>query len=179
MTNATMTPAPLDPDLTVTPDDHSLLHELRHARRRERKKPLAKKPKETKLTMGPWLADLVAATMGSWRFIGVQSTFLAIWIAANAAGWVSFDIYPFILLNLMLSFQAAYAAPFIMMSQNRQSEIDRSRAIDDYNINLKAELEIELLHQKIDMMKEQEIARLQSTIEDFIKKIAPKFASKE
>jgi uncharacterized membrane protein len=173
MTDTTMSRAQPVPDAAVTPDDHALLHELRHTRQRERKKPLAKKPKEKKLTIGPWLADLVAATMGSWRFIGVQSTFLAIWIVANAAGWVSFDIYPFILLNLMLSFQAAYAAPFIMMSQNRQSEIDRSRAVDDYNINLKAELEIELLHQKIDMMKEQEIAQLQRLIEKLVARIEP------
>ena len=67
------------------------------------------------------------------------------------------DPYPFILLNLVLSFQAAYAAPIIMMSQNRQSEIDRRHAEHDYRINVKAELEIELLHNKIDALREQEI----------------------
>ena len=72
----------------------------------------------------------------------------------------AFDEYPFILLNLVLSFQAAYAAPFIMMSQNRQSAIDRADAKSDYDVNLKAELEIELLHQKVDLMRENEMAEL-------------------
>lgn len=70
------------------------------------------------------------------------------------------DPYPFILLNLVLSFQAAYTAPIIMMSQNRQSEIDRRHAEHDYRINVKAELEIELLHNKIDALREQEILKL-------------------
>jgi uncharacterized membrane protein len=70
------------------------------------------------------------------------------------------DPYPFILLNLALSFQAAYAAPIIMMSQNRQADIDRKAAENDYKINIKAELEIESLHQKLDQMRELEILRL-------------------
>ena len=87
-------------------------------------------------------------------------------------GWIRpWDPYPFILLNLALSFQAAYAAPFIMMSQNRQSEIDRGRAIDDYEVNVKAELEIELLHQKMDMLREREIAQLLRIIEELTAKI--------
>jgi uncharacterized membrane protein len=76
---------------------------------------------------------------------------------AGAAAW---DPYPFILLNLLLSFQAAYTAPVIMMSQNRQAEIDRRNAENDYHVNLKAELEIEELHQKIDLMREREIVEL-------------------
>ena len=69
------------------------------------------------------------------------------------------------LLNLLLSFQAAYTAPIIMMSQNRQGEIDRKRAIDDFDINCKAEVEIETLHAKIDMMREQEIAQLTAAVD--------------
>jgi len=75
------------------------------------------------------IADKVAATMGSWSFIIVQSVILTVWIILNVIDWIShWDPYPFILLNLALSFQAAYAAPFIMKSQNRQAERDRHQA---------------------------------------------------
>jgi uncharacterized membrane protein len=85
----------------------------------------------------------------------------------NLLAWIQhWDPYPFILLNLALSFQAAYAAPFIMMSQNRQQDIDRLAAKNDYQINIKAELEIELLHQKIDQIRETEIARLTEAVSD-------------
>ncbi len=110
-------------------------------------------------------ADLVADTVGSWRFIIIQSTLLLGWLAFNALSAARVDPYPFILLNLMLSFQAAYTAPIIMMSQNRQAEIDRRRSIEDYDINYKAELEIETLHQKIDLLREQEIAALTAAVE--------------
>jgi uncharacterized membrane protein len=85
---------------------------------------------ETSLTVGQRIADAVAGTMGSWPFIMVQSALLAVWIVLNVTEIVfrAWDPYPFILLNLMLSFQAAYAAPFIMMSQNRQSAKDRLHA---------------------------------------------------
>lgn len=116
------------------------------------------------LTFAQRAADGVAALVGSWRFILVQSLVLALWIVANL-GHARWDPYPFILLNLVLSFQAAYAAPIIMMSQNRQAEIDRRRAIDDFDINRKAELEIETLHQKIDLMRETEIAALTAAVE--------------
>jgi uncharacterized membrane protein len=76
------------------------------------------------------------------------------------------DPYPFILLNLALSFQAAYAAPFIMMSQNRQQDIDRKEAENDHQINIKAELEIELLHQKIDELREKEVLMLTQAVTD-------------
>ncbi len=113
------------------------------------------------LTLGQKIADQVAATMGSWRFIIIQSCILLVWIALNITMIVyHWDPYPFILLNLALSFQAAYAAPFIMMSQNRQQEIDRKEALGDHQINLKAELEIELLHQKVDALREQEFSQL-------------------
>lgn len=110
-------------------------------------------------------ADAVAATVGSWRFILVQSTLLVGWLVFNSVSADRVDPYPFILLNLLLSFQAAYTAPIIMMSQNRQAEIDRRRSIDDFEINQKAELEIETLHQKIDLLREQEIAALAKAVD--------------
>lgn len=92
-------------------------------------------------TPGERVADAVAATVGSWPFIIVQSVLLAAWIVANAiviGGWVAgrpFDPYPFILLNLVLSFQAAYTGPVVMMSQNRQAAKDRDEAEHDYRVN--------------------------------------------
>ena len=124
--------------------------------------------------MGERVADLVALTVGSWRFIIIQSLLLALWILLNITAWArNWDPYPFILLNLVLSFQAAYAAPIVMMSQNRQAEIDRRNAAHDYQINIKAELEIELLHTKIDAMREQEIARLTEVIEELSARLSP------
>jgi uncharacterized membrane protein len=103
--------------------------------------------------------------MGSWTFIIIQSFLLVAWIALNVTAYVQqWDPYPFILLNLALSFQAAYAAPFIMMSQNRQQDIDRRSAEDDFKINIKAELEIELLHQKIDQLRETEVLHLTEAV---------------
>lgn len=111
---------------------------------------------EERLTLGQKIADAVADTMGSWRFIIVQSTFLFIWILVNVTGWINrWDPYPFILLNLMLSFQAAYAAPFIMMSQNRQAAKDRLSAEIDHQVNSKAELEIGMMLQRIDDLEKQ------------------------
>jgi uncharacterized membrane protein len=99
---------------------------------------------EKQLTLGDRVADAFALTVGSWRFIIAQSVILAIWLLLNAIGWIRhWDPYPFILLNLMLSFQAAYAAPIIMMSQNRTSNLDRLQAKNDFEINQRAELEIE------------------------------------
>src|SRR4249920_3529641 len=127
----------------LSSEDQERLRELRA------QKPARNAPKLT-LTSGAMLADRVAETVGSWRFIIIQSVLLAIWIILNMIAFINhWDPYPFILLNLVLSFQAAYAAPIIMMSQNRQSEIDRRHAEHDYRINVKAELEIELLHNKL------------------------------
>ena len=95
----------------------------------------------------------------------IQSVILAFWIGLNITAYVQqWDPYPFILLNLALSFQAAYAAPVIMMSQNRQQDIDRELAEHDYQINIKAELEIELLHQKIDQLRETEVLQLTEAV---------------
>jgi uncharacterized membrane protein len=96
-----------------------------------------------KLTTGQRIADRLAAVMGSWPFIIVQSIILAIWICLNVVAYINhWDPYPFILLNLALSFQAAYAAPIIMMSQNRQAAKDRLMAEQDYEVNCKAEDEL-------------------------------------
>jgi uncharacterized membrane protein len=119
------------------------------------------------LTTGQRIADQVAATMGSWKFIIIQSIILLAWIALNVTAFVEqWDPYPFILLNLALSFQAAYAAPFIMMSQNRQQDIDRQSAEHDHQINIKAELEIELLHQKLDQLRETEVLYLTQAVKE-------------
>ncbi len=123
-------------------------------------------------TVGQRLADTVARTIGSWRFIIFQSTAIVIWITGNVlTGKGAWDPYPFILLNLLLSFQAAYTAPAIMMSQNRQSEQDRRHAESDYEVNVKAELEIELLHDKIDLMKEKELLALTQAVRDLSSKL--------
>ncbi len=133
----------------------ALLAELRAQR------PSRSADPKLKFALGDRVADRVAATMGSWSFIIIQSVLLAIWIILNVTAYVRhWDPYPFILLNLALSFQAAYAAPFIMMSQNRQAAIDRADAKMDYCVNAKAELEIELLHQKIDLLRETELSEL-------------------
>jgi uncharacterized membrane protein len=103
--------------------ERRLLAELRLLRMKTRR---FTKP-STELTLGQRIADFVAAGMGSWPFIIIQSVLLAIWIALNITAWMKhWDPYPFILLNLALSFQAAYAAPFIMMAQNRQQDIDQT-----------------------------------------------------
>jgi uncharacterized membrane protein len=143
-----------------------LLHELRALRRSIRGLPKSPRP-EDELTIGQRIADQVASTMGSWPFIITQTVVLAIWIVLNVTAFIQrWDPYPFILLNLALSFQAAYAAPFIMMSQNRQQDVDRKQAENDYKINIKAELEIELLHQKIDELREKEVLMLTNAIAD-------------
>jgi uncharacterized membrane protein len=140
--------------IEVTPEDIQYLNHLRG------KQPArtAKMPPSSK---GGKFADAVTNTVGSWRFILIQSSLLMLWIILNVTAVIQhWDPYPFILLNLALSFQAAYATPFILMSQNRQSEIDRIRAQQDLDCDIKAELEIELLHEKIDNLKEIELTEL-------------------
>jgi uncharacterized membrane protein len=123
------------------------------------------KRKYSQSSSGERIADLVTATVGSWRFILIQSFLLGVWIVLNIIGWIKhWDEYPFILLNLALSFQAAYATPFILMSQNRQSEIDRDKAKQDLDVDTKAEMEIESLHQKLDSLRDKEIAELRDML---------------
>ncbi|HRK65508.1 MAG TPA: DUF1003 domain-containing protein [Terricaulis sp.] len=137
-----------------------MLDQLRVKARARRTHPQSEPP-----SFGARAADAVAASVGSWRFILVQSTLSGAWLLYNALSGKPFDPFPFILLNLLLSFQAAYTAPVIMMSQNRQADIDRQRGIDDFEINKKAELEIETLHHKIDLLREQELAALSAAVE--------------
>ncbi len=122
-------------------------------------------PQEEMLNRGQRISDKVARFGGSWRFIILFSLILIGWIVFNTLSpqAVRFDGYPFILMNLVLSCVAALQAPIIMMSQNRQEEKDRKRNENDYLINLKAELEIRSLHQKLDVLLEEQIKGLCDT----------------
>ncbi|RZT97676.1 DUF1003 domain-containing protein [Rivibacter subsaxonicus] len=110
--------------------------------------------------LGQRAADAVASFGGSWTFVGLFAAAMLLWVGLNAFLLMNhgktFDPYPYILLNLFLSMLAAIQAPIILMSQNRQSEKDRLTTAHDYEVNLKAELEIMLLHQKIDALREQQ-----------------------
>ena len=135
-------------------------------------------PKEV-LTKGQEISDSVARFGGSWSFIISFFVILILWILFNSIAPLRaiFDPYPFILMNLILSCIAALQAPIIMMSQNRQEEKDRKRAENDYLINLKAELEIRALNQKIDMLLEEQIKILfesQAKQLELLKKIEAK-----
>jgi len=131
---------------------------------------------EQTLTVGQKIADQVASTVGSWPFIIIQSSILAVWLALNSLAWIyHWDPYPFILLNLMLSFQAAYAAPFVMMSQNRQAEKDRLTAQNDYQTDCKGEEEIRNLMDHLDHQDKvllQIIARLEEQHHDMLHRIS-------
>lgn len=118
-------------------------------------------PEIEALTLGQRVADSVASFGGSWRFIITFGVLLLTWIIFNSmAVRLKFDPFPFILMNLFLSTIAAFQGPFIMMSQNRQAEKDRDRAENDALINLKAEMEIRNLHQKIDLMVKEQMKTL-------------------
>jgi uncharacterized membrane protein len=127
---------------------------------------LVNPPVET-LTQGQKLSDKVAQFGGSWWFIMLFGVILTLWIIFNvlAIGVYKFDPYPFILMNLILSCIAALQAPIIMMSQNRQEEKDRMRSENDYMINLKAEMQIRSINQKIDLLLEEQIKTLFETQE--------------
>jgi uncharacterized membrane protein len=119
---------------------------------------------DEKLTLGQHLADRVAAFGGSWTFIILFGIVLVGWIVLNsvllAENRGSFDPYPYVFLNLILSMLAAIQAPVIMMSQNRQASKDRLMAEHDYEVNLKAELEIMRLHEKLDQLRQEQLTRL-------------------
>ena len=134
----------------------------------------------TDYSFGQRLADKVASFGGSWRFIILFGIFIIIWMVINIVFLLDkgYDPYPFILLNLILSCLAALQAPVIMMSQNRQEEKDRERAKQDYMVNLKAELEIRILHEKLDhliMHQQQELLNIQQVqvemMEDIMRQI--------
>ena len=117
-------------------------------------------------TAGQRIADSIARVGGSWTFILAFLAFLAVWVATNV--WLlardAFDPYPFIFLNLVLSMLAAIQAPVIMMSQNRQSQRDRLDAAHDYEVNLKAEIEIMALHEKLDEIRHGQIVGMRDEI---------------
>ena len=129
-----------------------------------RRQTLARDPNaafDDRLTLGQKLADGVAAFGGSWTFIGGFGVFLVLWTGLNIAlSSRAFDPYPFIFLNLMLSMLAAIQAPVIMMSQNRQAAKDREVSAHDYEVNLKAEIEIMALHEKLDQLRNAEMREL-------------------
>ena len=115
------------------------------------------------LSFGGRIADAVAKGMGSWKFIIAQTVLVVLWMTLNLVGYMyHWDVYPFILLNLLFSTQAAYAAPIIMMSQNRQNERDRAHAEADYKTNTDAKQEIEALSI---MLKTIEVEKLDKIIE--------------
>jgi uncharacterized membrane protein len=117
---------------------------------------------DSKLTFGERLADRVAAVGGSWGFVIAFGTFLSVWVLINVAVLMSraFDPYPFILLNLFLSMLAAIQAPIIMMSQNRSAARDRLQAESDFKVNLKAEIEVRALTEKVDQLLHNQWVRM-------------------
>jgi uncharacterized membrane protein len=112
-------------------------------------------------SLGQRLADTVAYGMGSWRFIIIQTIVVFVWMVVNFIGYLKhWDPYPFILLNLIFSLQAAFAAPIIMMSQNRQNDRDREQAKADYQTNVEAKLEIEALQQHLSNIEVQKLDKI-------------------
>jgi len=155
----------------MSTDPHALLEQVRgldHTARRVlghllQRRPVARDPNaafDEKLTLGQRAADRMAAFGGSWTFVILFLVLMAGWIAVNAASRRPVDPFPFILLNLALSCLAALQAPVIMMSQNRLSAKDRSDAQHDYEVNLKAELEVAALHLKLDELRERQWGEL-------------------
>ncbi len=121
----------------------------------------------TERTFGQKVADSVANGMGSWRFIIWQTVFVIVWMTVNVVGIMQhWDPFPFILLNLLFSTQAAYAAPIIMMSQNRAAERDRAQAQNDYETNIAAKEEIEALMRRLDAIEENKLDRILKILEE-------------
>src|ERR1035437_1124259 len=127
------------------------------------------KHRET-LSFGGRIADAVANGMGSWRFIILQTILVILWMGLNLVGFIyHWDVYPFILLNLVFSTQAAYAAPIIMMSQNRQNERDRMHAEEDYKTNIDAKQEIEALSIMLKSIEVEKLDKIIKMIEEMNK----------
>lgn len=125
---------------------------------------------EESLNFGSRLADGVAKGMGSWKFIIIQTILVVLWMGLNIVGFCyHWDIYPFILLNLLFSTQAAYAAPIIMMSQNRQNERDRAQAQADYQTNIDAKIEIEALSQKLNSIEVEKLDKIITMLQELKK----------
>jgi len=118
-------------------------------------------------TFGSRIADSVANGMGSWRFIIIQTVLVILWMGLNMIGLIyHWDAYPFILLNLLFSTQAAYAAPIIMMSQNRQNERDRMHAQEDYQTNVEAKKEIEALTKILNKLEVDKLDKIITMLEE-------------
>lgn len=112
-------------------------------------------------TIGEKLSDSVAKGIGSWKFIIIQTIIVIIWMVVNVIAYLQhWDPYPFVLLNLLFSTQAAYAAPIIMMSQNRQSDRDRIQAQDDYKTNLRAKKEIEDMQKQLSRIELEKLDKI-------------------
>jgi len=123
------------------------------------------------MNFGQRLADSVAAGMGSWRFIIIQTIIVALWMALNVVAFVGhWDPYPYILLNLLFSTQAAYAAPIIMMAQNRQNERDRAQANEDFRTNVEAKKEIEELQLRLNAIEVDKLDKILALLEKIDKK---------
>lgn len=161
--------------MSIQPEEHALRHQWEHLAARERRiveavlrrTPVAADTNQKFIderSFGQRMADRIAAFGGSWPFILTFLAFLAGWMVLNVVllqpRGEEFDPYPFILLNLILSTLAALQAPVIMMSQNRQAERDRMNAANDYEVNLKAEMEIRALHQRLDALRDEDWAQL-------------------
>lgn len=142
--------------------DQITRHVIRQASQRRSVAEDVNRRLQDKATFGERLADQVAAFGGSWRFIILFALVLLAWVVLNTEvlGKTAFDPYPYIFLNLMLSMLAAIQAPVIMMSQNRQASKDRQMASYDYQVNLKAELEIMALHEKLDQLRQDQLMTL-------------------
>lgn len=120
-----------------------------------------------KSTFGERIADSVASGMGSWRFIIIQTIIVILWMLLNVIGWFyHWDVYPFILLNLLFSTQAAYAAPIIMMAQNRQNDRDREQANSDYTTNKEAKEEIEALQKMLSNIEVEKLDKMIALLEE-------------
>jgi uncharacterized membrane protein len=118
-------------------------------------------------SIGEVISDKTTSYMGSWNFIILQTIIVIIWIILNVIGFVNhWDPYPFIVLNLIFSTQAAYAAPIIMMSQNRQGDRDRQQAISDYKTNIQAKKDIEKLEEKLEKLENEKINRILEILEN-------------
>ncbi|MEI6836017.1 MAG: DUF1003 domain-containing protein [Candidatus Falkowbacteria bacterium] len=121
-------------------------------------------------TVGEKIADKTASLMGSWKFIIFQTIFVILWMSLNVVGFINhWDAYPFILLNLIFSTQAAYAAPIIMMAQNRQNDRDRYQAREDYYTNVKAKKEIEALQKSLTRIEIDKLDKIIDLLSNYSK----------
>lgn len=122
------------------------------------------------MTIGERIADMVASGMGSWRFIIIQTVLVVAWMTLNVIGIMQhWDVYPFVLLNLLFSTQAAYAAPIIMMSQNRSADRDRHQAEADYKTNIEAKEEIEKLQIELTRIENDKLDKIISLLQEIKK----------